>query len=88
MQQELLFEAMLRLETADECRRFMTDLCTQAELSAMGQRYHVAVLLDRERVYHDIAQETSASTATISRVKRALRYGEDGYKLALEREKA
>ena len=35
--------------------------------------------------YDDIVACTGASTATISRVKRCLHYGADGYKVVLER---
>jgi TrpR-related protein YerC/YecD len=35
--------------------------------------------------YHDIVAATGASTATISRVKKCLHYGADGYRIALER---
>lgn len=75
-----LYRAILSLESEDECRRFFKDLCTIAELRAMEQRYDVAVLLDQGLVYSDILERTGASSATISRVNKALNYGEDGYK--------
>ncbi len=80
-----LFKAILSLKTMDECYRFFDDLCTIAELKAMEQRFQVAKMLDSRLVYSEIASETGASTATISRVSRALNYGSDGYKLILER---
>ena len=75
-----LYRAILSLESEDECRRFFKDLCTIAELRAMDQRYDVAVLLDQGLVYSDILERTGASSATISRVNKALNYGEEGYK--------
>lgn len=75
-----LYRAILSLESEDECRRFFKDLCTIAELCAMEQRYDVAVLLDQGLVYSDILERTGASSATISRVNKALNYGEEGYK--------
>ena len=75
-----LYRAILSLESEDECRRFFKDLCTIAELRAMEQRYDVAVLLDQGLVYRDILERTGASSATISRVNKALNYGEEGYK--------
>ena len=75
-----LYRAILSLESEDECRRFFKDLCTSAELRAMEQRYDVAVLLDQGLVYSDILERTGASSATISRVNKALNYGEEGYK--------
>ena len=35
--------------------------------------------------YNVIAEKTGASTATISRVNRALQYGADGYKLVFSK---
>jgi TrpR-related protein YerC/YecD len=75
-----LYRAILSLESEEECRRFFKDLCTISELRAMEQRYDVAVLLEQGMVYSDILEITGASSATISRVNRALNYGEDGYK--------
>lgn len=56
-----------------------------AELRAMAQRLEVAVLLDSGMIYNDILERTGASSATISRVNRALQYGADGYKTVLPR---
>ena len=80
MNSQELYRAILSLESEDECRRFFKDLCTIAELRAMEQRYDVAVLLDQGLVYSDILERTGASSATISRVNKALNYGEEGYK--------
>ena len=84
-QTALLFEAILSLRDPDECRAFFQDLCTVAELRAMAQRLEVAQLLDNGLIYNDILQRTGASSATISRVNRALQYGADGYKAVLPR---
>ncbi len=81
-----LFEAILTLENKDECYSLFEDLCTVAEIKSMAQRFEVAKMLDEgNRTYGEIVSRTGASTATISRVKRALNYGADGYKLVLER---
>lgn len=82
---EHLFDAILTLETKEDCYRFFEDVCTIKELLAMAQRYEVARLLDEKVTYLEIQKETGASTATISRVNRSLSYGEDGYELAFER---
>ena len=84
-QDALLFQAILSLKNQDECRAFFQDLCTVAELKAMAQRLEVAQLLDQGLIYNDILQRTGASSATISRVNRALQYGADGYKAVLPR---
>lgn len=80
-----LFEAILTLETVDECYSFFEDLGTIAEIKAFAQRFAVASMLTEKKTYREIHEQTGASEATISRVNRALNYGADGYKLALER---
>lgn len=80
-----LFEAILVLENEEECYRFFEDICTVAELKSLAQRLEVAKMLRVDATYGAIAERTGASTATISRVKRALNYGADGYKTILER---
>lgn len=80
-----LFEAILLLENAEECYRFFEDICTVSEIKSLAQRLEVAKMLDSGRTYEDVAATTGASTATISRVKRALHYGADGYRLIIER---
>ena len=84
-QNTLLFEAILALRDREECRAFFQDLCTVAELKAMAQRLEVAQLLDQGLIYNDILRRTGASSATLSRVNRALQYGADGYKTVLPR---
>ena len=85
---DFLFDAILSLETKEECYRFFEDLCTSSELKAMSQRLVVAKMLTEKKVYTEIVKETGASTATISRVKRALLDNDTyGYTLALEKKK-
>lgn len=80
-----LYRAILQLQDLDECYRFFQDLCTVSELRALEQRYDVAVLLKKGMIYQEIVQKTGASSATISRVNRALQYGTGGYESVLER---
>ena len=82
-----LFEAVLSLQTPDDCYAFFQDLCTVNELHAMRQRFAVAQRLATGQHYKEIAAETGASTATISRVRRSLDYGADGYRLVIGRNK-
>lgn len=82
---DFLFEAILKLETVEECYRFFEDLCTVAEIKAMSQRIVVAKMLNDKRVYSDIVTATGASTATISRVNRSLIYGCDAYDMVFAR---
>lgn len=80
-----LFEAILLLETKEDCYRLFQDLATVAEIKALAQRLEVARMLEADITYTKIAEVTGASSATISRVKRCLNYGADGYKMILER---
>ena len=80
-----LFEAILCLESKEECYTFFEDLCTINELLSLSQRFEVASMLREKKTYLEIAQRTGASTATISRVNRSLNYGNDGYDMVLDR---
>ncbi len=80
-----LFDAVLSLESREECYNFFEDLCTVNELLSLSQRFEVASMLRERKTYLEIAEKTGASTATISRVNRSLNYGNDGYDLVFER---
>lgn len=80
-----LMQGILSLENMEECYRFFEDLCTINELVSLGQRFEVAGMLRENLTYSEIAEQTGASTATISRVNRSLTYGNDGYELVLKR---
>lgn len=82
---EAFAEALLSLKTRNECLAFLEDICTIKELDSLAQRLEVAKLLKKEIKYTDIAAKTGASTATISRVNRALVYGSGGYDTVLGR---
>ena len=82
-----MFQAILKLETVEECYDFFEDLCAVSEFKAMSQRFEVAYLLSNGESYQEIVNKTGASTATISRVKRSLDYGSDGYARVFERMK-
>ncbi|MDE7133064.1 MAG: TrpR YerC/YecD [Lachnospiraceae bacterium] len=83
-----LFDAVLCLNTREECYNFFEDLCTVNELLSLSQRFEVASMLKDKRTYLEIADKTGASTATISRVNRSLNYGNDGYDMIFERLKS
>ncbi|MCI9445873.1 MAG: TrpR YerC/YecD [Lachnospiraceae bacterium] len=80
-----LFEAILSLESKEECYKFFEDVCTVNELLSFSQRFEVARMLRTQKTYLDIAEQTGASTATISRVNRSLNYGNDGYDMVFAR---
>lgn len=80
-----LFDAVMCLKTREECYSFFEDLCTINELLSLSQRFEVAAMLKQHKTYLEITEKTGASTATISRVNRALNYGNDGYEMVLSR---
>ena len=80
-----LFEAVLQLENVEECYQFFEDVCTINELLSLSQRFEVAKMLTDKKTYLEIAEQTGASTATISRVNRSLNYGNDGYQMVFSR---
>ncbi len=69
----------------DEAAAFFRDLCTLRELTDLSHRWAVVRLLDQGRPYRQIAEETSASTATITRINQWLQHGAGGYRLVLDR---
>jgi TrpR-related protein YerC/YecD len=83
-----LYEAVLALRDADDCRRFFRDLLTPAELQAMADRWSVVPLLDQGLPYRRINELTGVSVTTIGRIARFLTHGNGGYALALSRRPA
>lgn len=82
---EDIYKAILQLENLEECMDFFEDICAETELRSIEQRFDVARMLSQEKVYSDIMSKTNASTATISRVNRALRGGTGMLEKALAR---
>ncbi len=80
-----LFEAILTLESVEECYAFFEDACTIKEIIEIAQRLKVAKLLDAGTSYLTVSKEVGVSTATISRVSKCLEYGNGGYKMVMER---
>ncbi len=83
-QKEDLYKAILSLQNRDECEKFFEDLCTINELNSMAQRLEVALLLKQGETFNTIVAKTGASTATISRVNRCLKYGPGGYDIVIK----
>jgi TrpR-related protein YerC/YecD len=80
---DLLVRGILNLKNEDDVYRFLDDLCSTAEIKAIAQRFEVARLLSAQTTYSSINRQTGASSATISRVKRCLENGAQGYKKVL-----
>ncbi|MBT3865408.1 hypothetical protein HOE67_02915 [Candidatus Peregrinibacteria bacterium] len=82
-----LYEAILELQSVDECKKFFRDLCTLSELTSMVERFQVAKMVDNKTPYREINKKTGSSTATITRVAHWLHHGKGGYNLVLDRMK-
>jgi len=82
---DLLVAALLELKTSEEAYRFLEDLCTMSELKKLSQRINVASLLFHKVSYQKVKNLTNASTATIGRVNRSLKYGNDGFPIVFFR---
>ncbi|MDE5990878.1 MAG: TrpR-related protein YerC/YecD [Clostridia bacterium] len=74
-----LIKTIASIQNEDDCRRFFNDLCTNKEIEQMAQRWQAAKLLNQGLTYNQVIEQTDISSATLSRVSRALQYGE-GYK--------
>lgn len=79
---DLFYDAILTLKTREELGKFFSDACTPKEIGAIAQRFAVAKMLNEKKVYNEIIEVTGASTATISRVSRAIN---EGFQTAFER---
>lgn len=84
-QTDQLFRSILSLRDLDECYRYFEDLCTVKEVLTFAQRLEVAKMLADGQSYQQTIARTGASSATISRVKRCLDYGDGGYAAILAR---
>ena len=82
---DMLFEAILSLKSVDECYDFFEDLCTIDEVQTFSKRIYAAKMLEEGKVYSEINEITGLSTATISRVNKCMKYGNNSYQLVLER---
>ena len=82
---DALFDAILSLETREECYDFFEDLCTVKEIADMAQRLEAAKLLLDGSTYEQIVKTVEISTATISRINRCIQYGTGGYRQTIEK---
>jgi len=80
-----LCASFLSLKTTDEIYRFLEDVATIGEIRSLAQRLETARLLNEGYTFPQIVRETGVSSATISRIKKYLEYGANGYRIVLER---
>jgi TrpR-related protein YerC/YecD len=80
-----LYNAIVRLESLEECRRFFRDLLTETEIKEFAERWKVARMLSQGVPYTTIEEETGLSSRTIARVHKWLKEGKGGYTMMLKR---
>ena len=77
-----LYETLANLQTAEDCKALLEDLCTYKEVEQMAQRLAAAKYLLEGDTYEEVIQKTEISSATLSRVSKCVKYG-NGYKTVL-----
>ena len=82
-----LYVALLKMETEEECEKFLSDLCTIKELQSMAQRLKAAMMLLDGNTYNEVIEETDISSASLGRVSKCVRYGEGGYVSIIKKDK-
>ena len=80
-----VFKAILTLENESECKKFLRDLLTEAEIKEFANRWKVANMLNQKIDYKTIEKETNMSSATIARISKWLTRGKGGYRLMLKK---
>ena len=80
-----LYKAILSLKNESECKKFLRDLLTEAEIKELANRWKVARMLNMKVDYKTIEKETGMSSTTIARVQKWLTSGMGGYRLMLKR---
>ena len=73
---DALFDAILSLESREECYAFFEDLCTVKEISDMAQRLEAAKLLLGGRTYDHVPCHAA---------NRCIQYGTGGYQSVIEK---
>lgn len=82
-----LFQTVLSLKTETECKKFLRDLLTEAEIKEFANRWKVARMLDQKIQYKTIEKATGMSSTTIARIQKWLTDGMGGYRMMLEKAK-
>lgn len=83
---EQLYETILNLDSMNECRDFLDDLCTRKEIEQFAQRLKAAKLLKEGKTYEQVIAEGDISSATLSRVSKCIKYGK-GYNQVIDKMK-
>ena len=80
-----LASALKSCKTEEEVADFLRDIGTLSELQAWSERLEVAKQLARGLSYRQVAENTGASTTTVTRVAKFIEDGEGGYRKYLKK---
>ena len=75
---QALYELIASIDDPEMIRALFDDLCTRKEIENMAERIYAARLLLEGNTYAQVMQQSSISSATLSRVSRCVQYGK-GY---------
>jgi TrpR-related protein YerC/YecD len=78
-----LYDAIVSLESREQCQELFDDLCTRKEIEKMAERLFAAKLLLEGNTYNQVIAQSDISSATLSRVSRCVQYGK-GYSRLLK----
>ena len=84
--ERVLYRTLLNCTQESEMASLLADLCTPQEVEKLAQRAAAAQMLLNGKTYAEVIAETEISSATLSRVSRALRHGSGGYARSVPRE--
>lgn len=80
---QALYETLIKLNSVEDCKLLLEDLCTYKEVEQMAERLEAAKLLMAGETYESVISKTEISSATLSRVSKCVKYGK-GYKKILK----
>ena len=78
-----VYRLLAKVDNENDMEILLKDLCTNKEVEQMAQRIMAAKLLLENKTYNQVIEKTDISSATLSRVSSAVKYGE-GYKKYLK----
>ena len=78
-----LYDAIVSLESREQCQELFDDLCTRKEIEKMAERLFAPKLLLEGNTYNQVIAQSDISSATLSRVSRCVQYGK-GYSRLLK----
>lgn len=83
----LLYRTILNCTAESDVADLLSDLCTFQEVEQMAQRVTAAKLISEGKTYAEIIEQTGISSATLSRVSRAMQHGSGGYARLMPKQK-